>query len=97
MPSLVATPVQRNRFQRGDSTTSIVAAAAKPKSRFSEKIYYVTQRSTEKSPPSQEVYGNDFKMQSATHCRVCLARNHRLEMGLYTLRSKEIAQIRKAS
>lgn len=97
VPNPVVAPVQRNRFQRCHRAATIVATGAEPRFRSPKEIHDFRQTRRQKSPFSEGGYGNDYRTQQATHCRVCFAKAHRMETFLYTVRSGKVAQKREAN
>lgn len=83
--STVMASFQRNCFQRGHRTTPVVDAEAEQRFGFVRNSCYVIQSQREKSLPKKGSYDNDYRIQSVTHCHVCLAKVRPVETRPYTV------------
>lgn len=95
VPCYVMDTVQRNRFQKGRQTHSVMAAVAEQRCDSEKIIFYITQHLRKSFLFKQGKYGNDYRTQQATHGQVCLAKNYQLVTYRFTVRSGKLAQKRK--
>lgn len=85
VPSSVVTLTRRNVFQRGHRTAPIIATVAKTRTVSPKENHCINLTPREKFLPGRGNYGSYDRMQQATHCRVCLAKDKQMNTCLYTV------------